>query len=78
MSKLLSFLISAIIFLGLLFVTIPVIAQSGTNESGIITSDTTWNRANSPHNLASNILVDDKTTLTIECIFVSGIYSEKR
>jgi parallel beta-helix repeat protein len=41
------------------------LAQSGTNESGVITSDTTWTQAGSPYNLVGNISVSSDVTLTI-------------
>ncbi len=41
-------------------------AQSGTNISGIIASDTTWNQANSPYTLTGNVLVNNGVTLTIQ------------
>jgi hypothetical protein len=41
-------------------------AQSGTNVSGIISSDITWTQANSPYNLTGNVLVNNGVTLTIE------------
>jgi len=40
-------------------------AQSGTNVSGIITTDTTWTQANSPYNLSGNVLVNYGITLSI-------------
>ena len=42
------------------------LAQSGTNESGIISSDTMWTQANSPYNLTANLFVNNGVTLTIE------------
>jgi parallel beta-helix repeat protein len=42
------------------------LAQTGNNEIGIISSDATWTRANSPHNLVGNVLVKEGVTLTIE------------
>ena len=42
------------------------LAQSGTNESGIISSDTTWTQANSPYTLTADVLVSNGVTLTIE------------
>jgi hypothetical protein len=41
-------------------------AQVSTNVSGILSSDTTWTKANSPYNLTGNILVNSGVTLTIE------------
>ena len=41
-------------------------AQSGTNLSGVITSDTSWTNSNSPYNLTGNVLVNNGVTLTIE------------
>jgi hypothetical protein len=40
--------------------------KAATNVSGIISSDTTWTKANSPYNLTGNVLVDSGVTLTIE------------
>ena len=40
--------------------------QASTNVTGIITSDTTWTKANSPYNLTGNVLVDKGVTLTIQ------------
>ncbi len=47
-------------------VTFCLAAQSGSNVSGIIRSDTTWTKANSPYNLGGNIAIDKGVTLTIE------------
>ncbi len=41
-------------------------AQSGTNVTGIISSDTTWTKANSPYNLTGDVLVNNGVALTIE------------
>jgi len=41
-------------------------AQTGTNVSGIISSDTTWTKIGSPYNLVGNILVAEGATLTIQ------------
>jgi hypothetical protein len=41
-------------------------AQSGTNVSGIISSDTIWAQANSPYTLIGNVLVNNNVTLTVE------------
>jgi parallel beta-helix repeat protein len=41
-------------------------AQSGTNESGIIGSDTTWTKANSPYTLTGPVGIANGVTLTIE------------
>ncbi|MFB3889046.1 MAG: right-handed parallel beta-helix repeat-containing protein [Candidatus Bathyarchaeia archaeon] len=43
-----------------------VVAQYGTNVSGIIGVDTTWTETNSPYTLTGNILVSNGITLTIE------------
>ena len=40
--------------------------KAATEVNGIISTDTTWTKANSPYNLAGPILVDNKATLTIE------------
>jgi parallel beta-helix repeat protein len=40
--------------------------HAATSVSGIITSDTTWTKANSPYTLIGNVLVSNGVTLTIE------------
>ena len=40
--------------------------QAATEVSGIISTDTTWTKANSPYDLAGPILVGNKVTLTID------------
>ncbi len=40
--------------------------QSGTNVTGIITSDTTWNKTNSPYTLTGPVAVNSEAVLTIE------------
>ena len=47
-------------------VNLVSVAEASTSVSGIITSNTTWIQANSPYNLAGNVLVDLGVTLTIE------------
>lgn len=42
------------------------LAQTGTNVNGIIFSDETWTRANSPYTLTGPIAVNKGVTLTIE------------
>jgi hypothetical protein len=42
------------------------VAQASADVSGIIGSDTTWTKANSPYSLTGNILVGNGATLTIE------------
>ena len=41
------------------------LAQSGTNVSYIIGTDTTWTQANGPYNFIGNVLVNNGVTLTI-------------
>lgn len=41
-------------------------AQSGQTVSGIISSDTTWTKANSPYNLVGPVGISQGVTLTIE------------
>jgi parallel beta-helix repeat protein len=41
-------------------------AQGYEEVSGIITSDTTWTKANSPYNLTGNMAINEEVTLTIE------------
>ncbi len=42
------------------------VTQSSTPVNGIINSDTTWTKANSPYNLTGNVAIDKGVTLTIE------------
>jgi hypothetical protein len=47
--------------------TMPVgVAQAGTNQNGIIASDTTWTKANSPYILTGPVGISQGITLTIE------------
>lgn len=49
-----------------LLVCLPsAIAQSGTNTSTVISSDTTWTQANSPYNIKGNVLINNGTSLTL-------------
>ena len=41
------------------------VAQSGINTSTIISTDTTWTQANSPYNIAGNVLINSGVTLTL-------------
>jgi hypothetical protein len=40
--------------------------QASTEVTGIISSDTTWTKSNSPYNLTGNVLVESGVTLTVE------------
>lgn len=56
-----------ILFLGILANTPSFIVVKGeTQVSGILTSDTTWNKTDSPYLLTGNILVEKGVTLTVE------------
>jgi hypothetical protein len=75
------FLVLTLAFSSLLAVaSIPVgKAQSGTNVTGIIHSDTTWTQADSPHTLTGNVLVNNGVTLTIQAgtiVNLNGYYIE--
>ena len=63
----LSALLIALMVSGLAFVcTMPFgKAQSGTNVSYIISTDTTWTQGNSPYNFTGNILIPTGVTLTV-------------
>ena len=64
--KLLSVLLTVAITVGLLNLALPFgKAQSGTNVSYIVSSDSTWTQANSPYNFTGNVLVNNGITLTI-------------
>jgi hypothetical protein len=56
-------IISGLAFTGALH---PTIGQSGTNVTGIINTNTTWTKANSPCNLVGPVGVSKDVTLTIE------------
>lgn len=68
MQKILSILFLLVLICGSLFIGIVPLggAQSGRTVSGIISSDTTWTKANSPYNLSGNIGVLTGVTFTIE------------
>jgi hypothetical protein len=53
------------------------LAQSGASKGGIIGSDATWTRANSPYSLTGNVLIENGATLTIEpgVTINLGVYS---
>ena len=71
-------LIMATSSLTVTFAKIPLVrAQNSTNKSGIIGSDTTWTKANSPYSLTGNVLVENGATLTIEpgVTINLGVYS---
>jgi hypothetical protein len=59
-------LIIAFSSLTIILATIPLgMAQSGTNTSTIISSDTAWTQVNSPYNIKGNLLVNSGTSLTL-------------
>ena len=45
---------------------VPVPANAATQVSGVITTDTTWTKANSPYEVVGNLGIDTGATLTIE------------
>lgn len=54
-------------------------AQTGTNVTGIIYSNSTWTQANSPYTLTGNVLVNNGVTLTIQAgttVNLGGYYIE--
>jgi hypothetical protein len=63
-----SILLILILIIGLTpFSILPsVTAQSSQTVSGIISSDTTWTKANSPYSLSGPVAVNQGVTLTIE------------
>jgi hypothetical protein len=68
MKKPLSLLIIMLMIVSLIIVANAHlgIAQSGTNISGIITTDTTWTQANSPYTFTGPVGVSFNATLTIQ------------
>ena len=59
-------LVSALLFSTVAAAMLFGTVQAATEVAGIITSDTTWTRANSPYDLTGNVLVEIGVTLTIE------------
>jgi hypothetical protein len=63
----LTFILALLVSTMILFGTVNFgKAQSGTNVTGVIGSDTTWTLANSPYNLTGNVLVNNGVTLYIQ------------
>ncbi len=59
--------LSILILAALASVTsVSVCSSQETNVNGIISSDITWTKANSPYNLTGKVLVNGGVTLTIE------------
>ena len=60
--------LSLFLILFSLFISIPGIGvvKATTNVTGVISSDTTWTKANSPYSLTGNTLIANGVTLTIE------------
>jgi len=54
--------VSGLLFSNLYFGTV----QASTDVTGILSSDTTWTKANSPYSLTGPMLVNEGVTLTIE------------
>jgi hypothetical protein len=54
--------------MGLMIITVASfgVVSASTDVIGIISSDTTWTKANSPYSLTGNVLVQNGVTLTIE------------
>lgn len=83
-----SLFLPALIAIGLVIATLPFgLAQGDTNQSGIISSNTTWTIAGSPYTLTGNLLVENGVTLTINAgttvnlgsyyIMVNGVLTAK-
>jgi hypothetical protein len=58
-----------------LIITKSAYAQVGTQVNGILTSDTTWTKANSPYTFSGNVLVSNGTILTIEAGVIVNLNS---
>lgn len=61
-----SSLIIVLVFSSFSLIIPASFGQNGTNESGIISSDTTWTTSGSPYSFIGNVLVNNGITLTIE------------
>lgn len=64
---------------GLWFVSTPslMVVKASTTTSGIISSDTTWTKANGPYNLTGNVLIDSGVAVTVEAdaeVNLNGYY----
>jgi hypothetical protein len=68
MKPLLSAFLVAIIIGGLILASVMRFGtvQASTNVTGILCSDTTWTKANSPYNLTGPVSINSDVTLTIE------------
>jgi hypothetical protein len=68
MKSLLSAFLVAIIIAGLILASFMWFGtvQASTNVTGILSSDTTWTKANSPYNLTGIVTVNKGVTLTVE------------
>ena len=64
MKRLLNAGLIALLLCTMFYVTAT--AYGATNFSGVISSNTTWTKANSPCTLTGNVIVDSGATLTIE------------
>lgn len=65
--KRLSAAVVGLVFLLSFFASLyPIKVHASTESNGIIGSDTTWTKANSPYLLTGNVLIDEGVTLTIE------------
>lgn len=60
------FLILVITYLTVVANTPFSSAQNATNVSGIINTNTTWTKADSPYNLTGNVLIEKGVTVTIQ------------
>jgi parallel beta-helix repeat protein len=75
--RVLSLALIMIIVLGSAFFCVAQFAEgqtTGTQVSGILSSDTTWTKAGSPYNLTGNVLVSSGVTLTIQAGTVVNYY----
>jgi hypothetical protein len=71
--------LTAIIISGLILVSTAHFGavHASTEVTGIISSDTTWTKANSPYNLTGNVLIDAGVTVTVEAdavVNLNGYY----
>lgn len=67
MKKMLSGVLLTTIILGLIMISSPYVTTSyATNVIGIITSNQTWTKANSPYSLTGPTAIDRGVTITVE------------
>jgi hypothetical protein len=69
------FLIFTIVSISVIAFTPLGLAQNGSSVGGIISSDSTWTKSDSPYSFTANVLVENGVTLTIDAGVVVNLNS---